>query len=73
MEKGDIVVSNDPAYPLHCGSGIYSHAIVVQVDPLVLVSESTDMRWSTVMPDKLKVVGCAETAVLERCLRRLNG
>ena len=74
MKKGDLVVSNDPAYPLHCGSGIYSHAVVIQENPLVLVSESADMRWeSTVMPDNLEVFGRASASVLSRCLSRLNG
>jgi len=44
MEVGDIVVNSDPQYPLACGSGLYDCAIVVQLSPLVLVSEETDMR-----------------------------
>lgn len=45
MNVGDVVVAVG-SFRLACGSGIYSHAIVVQVEPLVLVSEHGDMLWS---------------------------
>jgi len=73
MKVGDIVIPNDPAYPLRSGSGAYTHAIVIQEQPLVLVSEESDMRWeSTVKPDKLKVIGVAKQEQLEICMRRLE-
>lgn len=73
MKVGDIVIPNDPAYPLRSGSSAYTHAIVVQEQPLVLVSEESDMRWeSTVKPDKLKVIGVAKQEQLEICMRRLE-
>lgn len=73
MKVGDIVIPNDPAYPLRSGSDAYTHAIVVQEQPLVLVSEESDMRWeSTVKPDKLKVIGVAKQEQLEICMRRLE-
>jgi hypothetical protein len=58
---------------LHCGSGIYARAIVVSVDPFVLVSESSDMRWSaTVHPGHFRNGGKAAPEVVERCMRRLE-
>jgi hypothetical protein len=46
---------------LACGSGIYPHAIVVHVDPLVLVSPMGDMVWSaTVGSMNLERCGTAE-------------
>jgi hypothetical protein len=73
MKKGDLVASTDSRWPLHCGSGIYPHAVVVSTTPLVLVSESADMRWElTVRPDKLKVIGRAGFWTRLRCRRRLK-
>ena len=67
IEVGD-VVTGISGYPLHCGSGIYTHAIVVQVSPLVLVSESTDMRWNCVTLDTLEIIGKADKKVVQNCI-----
>jgi hypothetical protein len=48
MQVGDVVVAVGN-YRLACGSGIYSHAIVAQVEPPVLVSEEGDMLWSATL------------------------
>jgi len=73
IKFGDIVVSTDPAYPLRSATEMYSHAIVIQEQPLVLVSEESDMRWeSLIMPEKLKVIGMANSKQLEKCMRRLE-
>lgn len=72
MQIGDIVtpVSGDP---LHCGSGFYPDAVVIQLEPLVLVSRSSDMRWqSTIQNRPFKVLGQASKSQLEKCRRRLD-
>jgi hypothetical protein len=46
MHVGDVCVAQGD-FVLACGSGRYSHAICVSVDPLVLVSEQGDMLWNT--------------------------
>lgn len=47
MKIGDVVVpSRITEKVLHCGSGVYTHAIVGSVDPFVLVSSSGDMVWT---------------------------
>lgn len=56
MEKRDIVIAENPGNPLRCGGGVYPRAIVLKVDPQVLVSDSGDMRWSC-YDGPLKVVG----------------
>lgn len=72
FEVGDVVQANRNT-PLHCGSGIYTHAIVVQSEPLVLVSEETDMRWSATVDELyLEKIGVAKPEVLEKCMRRLE-
>lgn len=45
MKVGDIVVPSCQYDYLSCGSGIYTHAIVVSLDPFALVSEKGDMLW----------------------------
>jgi hypothetical protein len=73
MKVGDIVVSNDPSYSLCCGSGVSAHAIVVQINPVVLVSQAADMRWEvTVQPKKLMVIGAASKKMLNKCMTRLE-
>lgn len=50
MKIGDVAVPNRQSVIdgrlLHCGSGIYSHAIVGSVEPFVLVSSTGDMVWT---------------------------
>ena len=73
FQVGDLVESTDEGYPLRSGSEWYPIAVVIQVSPLVLVSEESDMRWeTTVKPDKLAVVGKADKKTLKTCLRRLD-
>lgn len=69
---GDIVEPADPKYPLVSGGSRYDFAIVVQVSPLVLVSEHADMRWeSTVQDREFRVIGKASDDLLARCMKRL--
>lgn len=54
MNVGDVVIQRDGPWsskaPLVCGSGMYTHAICVSVEPFVLVSEEGDMMWSCLTP-----------------------
>jgi hypothetical protein len=71
MNVGDIAKRAD-GQNLHCGSGAYGAAVVIQVEPLVLVSEGTDMRWeSTVQDVAFEVVGQTTKDHLNECLKRL--
>jgi len=48
MKVGDVVVPTRQSHKvLHCGSGMYSHAIVASLEPFVLVSEDGSMLWRT--------------------------
>lgn len=59
LEFGDLVEAVPP-YALACGSGVYRNAIVVSVDPLVLVSQGGDMLWrATVTRAKVSKLGKA--------------
>ena len=72
FKRGDLVASAEPEYPLRSSLETYGRAVVVQANPLVLVSERCDMRWeSGALPRKLRGVGTATPAVLARCIARL--
>jgi hypothetical protein len=48
MKVNDVVIAK-PHTVLRCGSSVYTHAICLQVDPMVLVSEEGDMVWCKMM------------------------
>lgn len=70
LEVGAIVKHYDES-GLRCGSGVYPYAIVVSMEPFVLVSESSDMRWGGIPRAALTVIGKATDKQLEVCKRRL--
>jgi hypothetical protein len=68
---GDKVRAKQWGY-LCCGSGVYEYAIVLSVNPLILVSRHTDMRWDNANLSELTVIGRASFWTQLRCLRRLT-
>lgn len=59
LQVGDLVESVPP-YFLRSGSGVYNNAVVVAVNPTILVSEYGDMLWSaTLYEGCVKPVGKA--------------
>ena len=71
MEIGDLVVTNSEQDPLRSGCSLYSHAVVIQVEPLVIVSKESDMRWGSFTADRLAVIGKASDEDLAKCMKRL--
>lgn len=68
---GELVVPASPSYALRSGAEAYLFAVVVSVDPFVLVSEYGDMRWqATVRPSFFNVIGQATSNQLERAMAR---
>lgn len=58
---------------LHCGSGVYSHAIVGSVDPFVLVSQCGDMVWhATVKPEYFDFLCLASEEIQKTVRNRLE-
>ena len=73
FQVGHILAVTGHEYALRCGSYWYPNAVVIQVKPLVIVSQDGSMRWEeTVRPECLKVIGHAKKDVLERCMTRLK-
>ena len=59
---------------LRSGCGQYPHAVVVQLEPtLILVSVETDMMWCTNLDiNNYQAIGTVPQTVLNNCKRRLN-
>ena len=74
MLKVGEIVSPIGLHQLRSGCSVYDVAVVVQSDPLVLVSTGTDMRWeSSINPENFHAVGVATDEQLTRCMSRLGG
>ncbi|MEB5557010.1 hypothetical protein GOP97_14675 [Vibrio cholerae] len=73
LNVGDVVAPIKADYQLASGCGRYDSAVVVSVEPFVLVSHASDMRWqSTVKREQFKIVGKVEGEALEACMKRLE-
>ena len=59
-------------HKLHCASSYYPYAFVVSLDPLILISESGDMKWSCLDSVDELVVLSSHTSlplgIIERCI-----
>lgn len=69
-EVGDIV-SPKPGHNLRSGAEAYGAAVVVSVEPFVMVSSEADMRWGCEEACDYVVKGKAGIAQLARCMKRL--
>ncbi len=74
MSVGDVVAPISDEHRLVSGCNYYAGAVVVSMDPFVLVSTMADMRWShTVKCGHFYTVGVAEPSTLKKCMKRLGG
>lgn len=72
MKVGDVVVATSAVRPLRSGSEWYSHAICIQVEPIVLVSEGADMRWESTLENMpLQALCQAHPDIVAACMKRL--
>lgn len=71
---GDLVESkNENQFRLHCGTLFYENAVVVSVEPFILVSKCSSMKWqSTIKKEYFDVVGKVDKNVLRNCMRRVD-
>lgn len=74
ISVGNIVAPIYPnANPLRSGAEWYLDAVVVQMEPFVLVSRETDMMWCvSVKAEDYKVIGQASEEMLKACMKRLE-
>jgi uncharacterized protein (TIGR02996 family) len=65
LKRGDRVEPAGPGNALACGSGLYSQAVVVSLNPFALVSEAGDMLWTaTQSPQTVRRAGANPAAPL---------
>ncbi len=73
IHLGDIVASMDERYPLRSGGAVYGAAIVASLDPVMLISQHGDMRWtSTIRPETWEVRRRATAEEFKPVLERLR-
>lgn len=71
LHIGDVVKPINHSHTLRCGSGHYSHAVVINDNPFVL--STGDMRWSaTVVKEGFEFVRRATPEEFETAVRRLT-
>lgn len=73
LKQGSIVRAKDPyGNPLRSGASLYNIAIVVSVEPFIMVSEGTDMLWQYYPASEVEVIGEANENLLAKCFTRYN-
>ena len=70
MKVGYVAVPTDSRDPLFCGSGLYTHAIIVSVDPFVMVSEEGDMLWRKRNPSTITPLCLAHKSATKAAFER---
>lgn len=75
IKEGDVVcVHEDSTYQLASGCSRYTQAIVLSMNPFVLVSGEGDMRWAaTVRVEDFKFVRTATDEELAKVSHRNGG
>lgn len=76
-----VTYSSSSNYRLHCSTYYYPHAYpyayVVSLNPLILISESGDMKWSCLSkPEELIVINSNDSlpiGTIQRCVRDFIG
>lgn len=74
MKIGNIVKPTKKCgYILASAAWRYEVAVVVSLEPFIVVSTEADMLWeSTVNKKDFKVIGQASNKVLKKCMKRIN-
>lgn len=72
LRIGDLVADPNCRTRLCCGSGVYPHAVVMSIDPFIMVSEGTDMLWTQQKIEHFVKVGKASVFTVVKCMRRLT-
>lgn len=74
MKVGNIIKpTKESGFTLRSGAGYYDKAVVISLDPFIITSEESDMKWeATIKKEYFEVIGEADKAILEHCKRRLS-
>jgi len=69
MLVGDVVVPKGEK-TLHCGTGIYTHAIVGSLDPFILVSDDGTMLWCVTWEKYDVIALCQASEAIQQTVKR---
>ena len=72
IEPGKVVAPKRGCDPLRSGAEAYPGAVVVSIEPFMLVSEFGDMMWSTRRIEDFEVVGEATPEMTKAVKERLQ-
>lgn len=71
MRIGDVVIPAYKGKPFRSGASSYTHAICVSLEPFIMVSEGTDMMWtSTITIDDVIFLCQAKPSIYLDCRKR---
>lgn len=73
MKVGNIVKpTKESGFYLVSGGQWYDEAVIISLEPFVLTSLESDMRWEyTIKKENFEVIGNVDETILENCSRRL--
>lgn len=72
MKVGDIVIAKDWESTLHCSHYKYTHAIIANLNPFILVSELGDMLWAKLDPNNYISLCQAHPDITNTAIKRFK-
>lgn len=72
IKIGDVVTPRKEGVYLRSGAEAWSTAMVCSIDPFIMVSQDTSMRWSCEKIENFCVVSTGTIEQLQKCMRRLE-
>ena len=70
MQVGNVVIPKNGTF-LRSGNAQYNAAVIISIEPFILVSFQGDMKWSSHKSENFTTNGDATKTVLEKCMKRL--
>lgn len=74
MQIGNIVKPTEESrFVLRSGAEWYEDAVVICIEPFILTSKDSTMKWqTTIKKEDFEIVGEADKVTLDKCMRRLQ-
>ena len=70
MKIGNVVKVKKGRTPKF-GDGMNQSAVIVSLDPFILVSQNRSMKWANYTPDMVQIVSEGNPKLTEKCMKRL--
>ena len=74
MKLGDIIQPTEQSgFILRSGAQQFNKAVVISIDPFIITSEDSYMKWQmTIKKEYFQVIGKVDESTLEKCKSRLT-